>query len=80
MATATMGDRIRSITGGKGSVNVGANERKLSTYGGVGLVLYGLTRFSLGGLFLAMIGGVLMKRGITGECDVYRALDYSTSK
>jgi uncharacterized membrane protein len=57
------------------SVNVGNAERAASTVGGAALALYGLSRFSLGGLALAAIGGMLAYRGLSGHCDVYQALD-----
>jgi uncharacterized membrane protein len=56
------------------SVNVGNTERAVSTVGGAALALYGLSRFSLGGLVLAAIGGVLGYRGLSGHCDAYQAL------
>ena len=59
---------------GERRVNVGNAERAVSTVGGAALTLYGLSRFSLGGLVLAAIGGMLGYRGLTGHCDVYQAL------
>ncbi len=56
------------------SVNVGNAERAVSTVGGAALALYGLSRFSLGGLVLAALGGVLGYRGLSGHCDVYQKL------
>lgn len=55
-------------------VNVGNAERAASMVGGAALALYGLSRFSLGGLVLAAIGGVLGYRGLSGHCNVYQAL------
>jgi uncharacterized membrane protein len=60
-------------------VNVGDVERTLSAVGGGALALYGLTRGTLGGLFLAGLGGGLIYRGVTGHCDVYCALGVSTA-
>jgi uncharacterized membrane protein len=45
-----------------------------STAGGVVLTLYGLKRFSLGGLGLAATGGVLLFRGLTGYCPLNAAV------
>jgi uncharacterized membrane protein len=56
------------------SVNVGDAERAVSTVGGAALALYGLSRFSFGGLVLAAVGGMLGYRGLSGHCDVYQAL------
>jgi uncharacterized membrane protein len=68
---ATFGEQN---AGRQRSVNVGDAERVVSTVGGAALALYGLSRFSLGGLVLAAIGGVLGYRGLSGHCDVYQAL------
>ncbi len=53
------------------AVNVGQTERNASTAGGGALLLYGLLR---GRWALAGLGAVLAYRGITGHCNVYRAL------
>lgn len=62
------------------SINVGGAERKISTIGGAALALYGLTRGSLGGLALALVGGGLIYRGTTGHCSTYSALGVNTAK
>ena len=64
---------------GKSTVNVGETERVVSTVGGAGLALYGLTRGSLGGLAIAAIGGALIYRGATGHCNVYEAANMDTA-
>jgi len=64
---------------GKPTVNVGETERVVSTVGGAGLALYGLTRGSLGGLAIAAIGGALIYRGATGHCNVYEAANMDTA-
>jgi len=61
------------------SVNVGDKERLFSLLGGAALGLYGLSRFSLGGLALAAVGGSLIYRGTTGHCSLYESLDISTA-
>jgi len=63
-----------------GGTNVHAAERWLSVAGGSVLVLYGLKRRSLGGLALALLGGDLIYRGVTGHCHVYKALGISTTE
>ncbi|HZB44266.1 MAG TPA: SRPBCC family protein [Pyrinomonadaceae bacterium] len=57
-------------------VNVGQKERWASAIGGGALALYGLTRGSLGGIALAILGGVLVQRGVSGHCNVYSAMGY----
>lgn len=60
-------------------INVGEKERLLSMLGGGTLGLIGLSRFSLGGLALAAVGGALVYRGMTGHCSLYQALDVTTA-
>jgi uncharacterized membrane protein len=55
-------------------VNVGETERIVSAIAGGALVLFGLSRMSLGGLLVAAVGGALGYRGITGHCDAYERL------
>jgi uncharacterized membrane protein len=59
---------------------VGETESLASLIGGAALVLYGLTRRSLGGLIVSLAGGALLYRGATTHCPVYEALGVSTSK
>src|SRR5207248_5457243 len=60
-------------------VNVGDGERLASLLGGGALVIYGLSRESLGGLALAAIGGSLVYRGATGFCHMYDALGINSA-
>lgn len=60
-------------------VNVGQVERWASGVGGALLVVHGLRRGNFGGLALAVLGGALVHRGVTGHCQAYRALDIDTS-
>lgn len=53
-------------------VNLAEWERWASSVSGATIALYGLTRGTLGGLFLVGVGGALIKRGITGHCDLYQ--------
>lgn len=55
-------------------INVPQAERIGSVAAGAGLALYGLSRKSIGGLLLAIVGGALIKRGATGHCEMYSAL------
>lgn len=60
-------------------INVGAEERRISLLAGAGLVLFGLYRRSLGGLALAGVGGAMIHRGVSGTCNLYKALGINTS-
>jgi len=55
-------------------------ERWLSLIGGGALALYGLREGNLPGLGLAVVGGALVHRGLSGHCTVYGALDISTKQ
>jgi len=58
--------------------NVNDTERMVSMLSGGALAFYGLTRGSLGGALLALFGGSLVYRGVTGHCHMYDALGIST--
>lgn len=62
-----------------GEINVGEAERWASLLAGGGLALYGLTRGSLKGLALAVLGGGLAWRGASGRCLAYQRLGISTA-
>jgi uncharacterized membrane protein len=66
-------------TGGGASVNVGQVERWASAVGGGALALYGVTRGSLGGIALALVGAALVQRGVSGHCNLYEAMNFSTA-
>ena len=61
-------------------LNVGQQERWLSSLGGGVLTLYGLRRGGFGGLLLAAAGGGLLYRGLSGHCDLYAALGINTTE
>src|ERR1043165_6848311 len=61
------------------TVNVGQTERWISAVGGGALALYGVTRGSLGGIALALVGAALLQRGYTGHCNLYEAVGFNTS-
>ena len=78
------GQDIQQLTGGEtappsASVNVGQVERWASSIGGGALALYGLTRGSLGGIALALVGAALVQRGVSGHCNLYEAMNYSSA-
>lgn len=58
------------------AVNVGDTERLVSLVGGGLLAVAGLRRGSLPGTLMALAGGALAARGLTGHCPVYRAMDH----
>src|SRR5215204_913072 len=60
--------------------NVGFQERILSSLGGALLTAYGLSSGRRGSLLMAGLGGALLHRGMTGRCQVYRALGMNTAK
>jgi uncharacterized membrane protein len=60
--------------------NVGEVERWASAIGGGALALYGLRRGSLGGIALAIIGGALIQRGVSGHSELYSAAGVSTAR
>jgi uncharacterized membrane protein len=59
-------------------VNVSAVERRVSLAAGGALAVYALRR-SLDHLLLLGLGGYLVYRGTTGNCQVYQALGLSTA-
>jgi|GEM_PF-120728 len=60
---------------GSTNINVGPGERILSTFIGAAATVYGLRHIgSLGGLSMAIAGGVLLSRGLTGYCMVNNAI------
>lgn len=62
------------------SINVPQAERIGSVAAGAGLVLFGISRKSLGGFLLALAGGALIGRGATGHCSVYEILGVNSRK
>lgn len=62
------------------SVNVGPQERAISAAAGAAMVLIGLTRGPFRGFMLSALGAGLLYRGLSGDCQMYRALDVDTSQ
>jgi uncharacterized membrane protein len=60
--------------------NVGTLERWGSVLGGAALAAYGLKRRTLGGAALALLGGGLVYRGMTGRCQLYQVLGINTAQ
>jgi uncharacterized membrane protein len=79
-----VGQDVSELTGGESttsstSVNIGQVERWASAVGGGALALYGVTRGSLGGIALALVGAALVQRGVRGHCSVYEAMNFSSA-
>ncbi|WP_042443019.1 YgaP family membrane protein [Azospirillum sp. B510] len=62
-----VGDRMDKSGNGYG-INVGHGERLASLAGGVLLAAFGLRRPGWSGAALALAGGALVARGLTGHC------------
>ena len=66
-----LNDRLRGSNGapsGSYGINVGHNERLASLAGGVVLAVLGLRRPNWTGAAMALAGGALVARGLTGYC------------
>jgi len=75
MQTNVSEDRITTS-----SINVGSVERVASVVGGAALVTFGLMRRSRSGLGLAATGGMMLYRGLGGNCLLYRALGITRAR
>ena len=56
-------------------INVGHTERLVSLVGGGVLAVLGIRRPTVGGAALALVGGALVARGLTGYCPVYGLME-----
>jgi uncharacterized membrane protein len=70
---------VQPISHRKNAVNVAQSERWISAIGGGVLTVVGVRKRSPGGIALAIAGGVLMRRGITGRCPLYEAMGVRTA-
>lgn len=61
------------------SKNVGDGERVVSGIAGGALVAYGLKQGGIGGTLLALLGGDMLYRGVTGHCHLYDATGINTA-
>lgn len=59
--------------------NVAKPERFLSVLGGAALATYGTSQRSIGGALLAVAGSLLIFRGVSGRCQLYRMLGVDTA-
>jgi uncharacterized membrane protein len=78
-----IGGAILPISGGPAPPtkvpNVGETERTLSILAGSGLIGLGLAAPSIRGALMGLAGGALLYRGLTGHCELYRALGLNTA-
>ncbi len=72
-------DQFRSAQRTGNRVNLSDPERWGCVIGGGALAVFGLSRESLPGLGLAVLGGALAYRGFSGHCPVYESLGIDTS-
>jgi uncharacterized membrane protein len=56
------------------ATNVSDVERPISVVAGIGLIAFGIASRSRGSGLLALLGGAMIYRGVTGFCNFYRAL------
>jgi uncharacterized membrane protein len=60
------------------ATNLGTTDRTCNLLAGAGLLAYGLTRASYMGMISAAAGAVMLQRGATGYCGLYKALGINT--
>jgi uncharacterized membrane protein len=61
-------------------INISQPERLASVLGGSLLTLFGIRRRSTFGAFVAVMGGSLVYRGLTGHCSTYAAMGKNTAE
>src|SRR5581483_729658 len=59
--------------------NISESERIVSAVGGAAMVALGLSKRGILGWFSATLGSALLFRGVSGNCQLYEALDISTA-
>ena len=59
--------------------NLSELERWASIAAGTGLAVYGLSRLKANGWLYAIVGGLLLRRGVSAHCDVYEAFGINTA-
>jgi uncharacterized membrane protein len=80
--TLTVGNRYAMGSGKtarSSKTNIGNGERLASIFTGAALALYGLSRRNAGGTALALAGGGLLARGLSGFSLLYRAMGIDTA-
>ena len=71
MASSSLGEPWCNL---RNRHNIGGRERVASALGGAALIGYALARPSFLATLLAAGGALMLERGITGECAIYRRL------
>jgi len=79
MHPSKRGERHLFVGTNKSTVNLNQFERILSGLAGVLLVKQNLGRFSLNGFAKLFTGGALLRRAITGHCNIYEAMSISSA-
>jgi uncharacterized membrane protein len=69
----------RNTRNGKSEINLNEVERIASALGGGILTIIGITKGGIGGLALTAVGGGLAWRGVSGHCNVYKAIGVNTA-
>lgn len=59
-------------------LNIGNHERSLSTLAGAGVLGFGLTQPGWRRWLYTLLGGALLKRGMTGHCPCYERFGIDT--
>src|SRR5215210_9396874 len=77
--TPPIQNRYAENTQRDSDVNVSDLERWASSLAGGALTVFGLKQGGWGGLTLALFGGGLVYRGVTGHCHMYEALKVNTA-
>lgn len=72
-------ERATASEPGRPTRNVGEAERWVSGAVGGMLVLRGITKRTIGGVAMALVGGWLLDRGLTGYSPIYRKLGIDTA-
>ncbi|HXI14194.1 MAG TPA: SRPBCC family protein [Thermoanaerobaculia bacterium] len=62
-----------------GRINISRAERFGSAIAGGALAVYGISRRSPGGIALGVLGAALLRRGLTGHCEVYQMSGMNTA-
>src|SRR5690349_8106142 len=70
---------MQLVTHHKNAVNMTQTERIVSAVGGGLLAAVGVARRNPWGIALAVLGGDLLRRGITGHCYLYEAMGVRTA-
>lgn len=64
---------------GSSHINTGTGERAVSVIGGAALLYFGFQRLSIKNVLMAITGFALLRRGITGHCEVNEAIGRNTA-